>query len=1188
MPPKVTDVSKYKKHELRDHIYELPDTYIGSVEPAQIETYLYDPKDEKMEKTTITYIPGLYKIFDEIAVNSLDHIMRLKDEEAKGKEDVRHVKNIKFTVNKETGWVEIFNDGDGIDVEMHPEHNVWIPNLVFGFLLTSANYDKDQEKLWGGKNGYGGKLTNIFSKEFIVETVDHRRRKIFTQRFYDNMTQSDKPIVKACAKAPYTKISFLPDYERFGLKNLSDDMYRLFMKRAVDACASSAAHVSVHFNGEPLKIKNFEKYADLYIGDKKTHPRAYEVVNDRWEVLATYSDTAQFEQVSFVNGINTLRGGKHIEYVSGQIAKKMGEMITSKMKKDVKPQHIRDNLFLFVKCLVVNPSFDTQTKESLTTPASKFGSRCELSENFMKTLYKSGIVDKAVSLTDFHQDKKLTKTDGKKKNRIFVSKLNDANKAGTRESEKCTLILTEGDSAASMAISGLSVVGRDYYGVFPLKGKVLNVKDQTQKKIAENEEITNFKQILGLKQGQKYDDISDLRYGKIMLLTDADHDGAHIKGLMFNVFQSMWHSLFERDNFLISMLTPIIKVGNLSLGQSIKFYSITDFENWQKRQESQPGGLRGWTIKYYKGLGTSSETEAKEYFREFKVINYKYTGETSDEKMDLAFNKKRADDRKDVLMQYDRNNILDYTEKQVTYEDFVSKELIHYHNRDLERSINHMCDGLKESTRKIWFACKKRRLYTKELKVAQLSAYVAEHSAYHHGEVSLQKAIVGMAQDFVGANNIPLLVPNGQFGTRLQGGEDHASARYIFTLVSQLARKIFREEDDPILEYLEDDGQMVEPTFYIPIIPMILVNGGMGIGTGFSTNVPCHNPSDVVAQCSAIVEAIATVGHSDNYLARVNEAIDKVKLSKLTPWYLGFRGTITPMKENTYASHGIYQWIDANTLEITELPIGTWTEDYKEFLTSMITNGSNVLKDFESHYTAKNVKFVLTMYPNSRAALEKVLESEFKLVSSKNLSLNNIHLYSEAGAVRNYKTTEDVLKNWAKVRIEKYVERKKHQLAQLEKDHMMIAAKVRFIHEFIDGTIKLINKTKKDVYAQLKAGKYPVFKEAPKPVVAGDADDEASDTDTEVVEVAGEYDYLTRMSINTLTLEEKKKLEKEEHDIRMKIEALRAKGEHQIWADELQEFVQLWNEYKQNMEAAYEADRQNKAAPVAKKRVVKK
>lgn len=1170
-PPAVTGAEvdkKYKKHELRDHIYQLPDTYIGSVEPAQIQTYLHD--DDTMVQKVITYVPGLYKIFDEIAVNALDHIMRLKDEAAKGKEDVKHVKNIKINIDKSSGRIEITNDGDGIDIELHPAYNVYIPQLIFGELLTSTNYDQDIEKLWGGKNGYGSKLTNIFSTEFIIETVDHRRKKMYTQRFYNNMRGIDKPSIKTSAKAPYTKISFVPDYTRFGMKGLTDDMYNLFKKRAIDACAASDPTVSVYFNDTKLGIKNFEKYAELYIGTKETHPRAYEVVSDRWEVLATYSDSTQFEQVSFVNGINTLRGGKHIEYITNQIVKRLTEMISTKMKKEVKAQHIKDNLFLFVKCLVVNPAFDTQTKESLTTPSTKFGSKCELSDKFFTALYKSGIVDKAVSLTDFHQDKKLAKTDGKKKNRIFISKLDDANKAGTKDSDKCTLILTEGDSAKTMAVAGLSVVGRDYYGVFPLKGKILNVKDAAAKKIAENDEITNLKQILGLKQGQQYTDVSSLRYGKIMLMTDQDVDGSHIKGLLFNVFQSLWPSLFKMDNFLISMLTPIIKVSSVSTGQQTKFYSLTDFDNWQKEQEQRPGGLRGWKIKYYKGLGTSKEDEAKEYFRELKITQYKYTGAKTDESMDLAFNKKRADDRKAWLMKYNRENVLDFDNPIVPYDDFVNKDLIHFSNRDLERSINHICDGLKESTRKILFGCFKRRLFRDEVKVAQLAAYIAEHSAYHHGEASLQQAIINMAQDFVGANNLNILMPNGQFGTRIQGGQDASSPRYIFTVVSPLARKVFREEDNAILEYLDDDGMSVEPTYYIPIIPMILVNGGMGIGTGFSTNVPCHNPSDVTNACLAIANAIdkqmkdVTTAQD---LAEVHKIIASIKLPKLAPWYMGFRGTITPAKENAFASHGVYHWIDDTTLEIVELPIGVWTEDYKDFLTNMITNGSTILKDFENHYTAKTVKFILKFNPNSRSALDKVLETEFKLVSTKNLSMNNIHLYSEAGAVRNYKNTDAVIREWAIVRVAKYVERKKHQLREMEREHMLIAAKVRFINDYIAGTVQLINKTEKEVDAQLIALKYPKFS-------SGEGD--------------GSFDYLTGMALKTLTNEKRRQLEREEHDIHMKIEALRAKGIQTIWKEELEEFKEAWEAHRLRVEDDYEADRQNRPGVGARKKAIKK
>lgn len=1161
---------KYKKHELRDHIYQIPDTYIGSVEPTQLETYVFDDDTKRMVKKTITYVPGLYKIFDEVVVNALDHSMRLKADIAAKKTDVKPLKQIRISIDQETGYIEVSNDGDGIDVEEHPSHKVPIPQLIFGELLTSTNYDPNEEKLWGGKNGYGAKLTNIFSKEFIVETIDHRRKKIYTQKFHNNMKSFDKPTIKAASKAPYTKIRFLPDYARFGMRKLSSDMYELFKKRALDACASTDPSVAIFFNDVKLDIKNFEKYAELYIGTKEERPRAVESCGDRWEVVATFSENGMFDQVSLVNGILTNRGGKHVEYITNQITKKLAEMASSKTKKDIKPQYIKDNLMVFVKALIVNPSFDTQTKDSLTTAISKFGSKCELSDKFFAALYKTGITEKAISLTDFHDTKKMTKTDGKKTTRVFVPKLDDANWAGTKKSAECTLILTEGDSAKTMAIAGLSVVGRDKYGVFPLRGKILNVKDAQMKKILENEEITNLKKILGLQQNKEYKDASELRYGRIMVMCDQDHDGSHIKGLLFNLFQSLFPSLFHLPGFITSMLTPIIKATSTS-GETVSFYSITDFDKWKEVLEKSANGTRGWRFKYYKGLGTSKESEAKEYFRELKITEYDYKGKTSDESIDLAFNKKRADDRKDWLMKYNRNNVLDYTKTNVPYEEFIHKELIHFSNRDLERSINHLCDGLKESTRKILFGCLKRKLYKDEIKVAQLAAYISEVSAYHHGEASLQQAITGMAQVFVGTNNVNLLVPNGQFGTRVQGGQDAASPRYIYTVLSSLAKTVFREEDMAILNYLDDDGQIVEPEYYIPIIPMILINGGLGIGTGFSTNVPNHNPSDVINWCEKFVTALDKemgVIDTKEHVVDAQKVIQKVKLADIKPWYLGFKGAIEKHKEGSYISKGVYHWVNDTTVEISELPIGTWTDDYKEFLANMVANGSPFLKDFESHYTAKNVKFILKMHVGAKQALDKSFETEFKLSSTKNLSMNNIHLYSADGAVQRYKDTTEVAKAWACVRIMKYFERKQHQLKTMEHEYKLISAKVKFIQDIINGKVIVNNKKLAELEAQLKALKYPTFKE----------EDDAT----------GGYNYLTRMPIYQLTYEKKKALEKEADDLNMMIDALRAKPIQHIWRDELQDLKAAWDAHKKTIEEEYEADRLNKPVAAPKRRITKK
>lgn len=1159
---------KYKKYELREHIYNIPDTYIGSVNATTLELYLFNDDTKKMDIKEISYVPGLLKIFDEVIVNAIDHSVRLILEEEKGKENVKHVKNIKVTIDKKTGIISVYNDGNGIDVALHETLQVYIPELITGTLLTSTNYNHQEEKIIGGKGGYGLKLTNIFSKEFTVETVDHYRQRSFTQNYRNNMLEKDKPSIRSTPKLPYTKITFLPDYARFGLTGMTDDIYQLFKRRTIDAAACTNKNVSVSFNDEKLPVKDFEKYAELFI-DKTEDPLIYEMCNDRWEIAVSTSRNGTYEQISFVNGINTIRGGTHVAYITNAIIKKLGDMIEAKKKKTIKAQILKDNLFVFLKSTIVNPSFDSQSKETLTTPVAKFGSKCDISDKFIDKLYKTNIVEKALSLTEFQNQKKLTKTDGKKTSKLIIPKLDDANLAGTKDSENCTLILTEGDSAKTMAISGLSVIGRDRYGVFPLRGKVMNVKDASVQKISDNAEITALKKILGLEQNKKYNDVSSLRYGSIMILTDQDHDGSHIKGLLFNVFQSLWPSLYKIDGFLTSMLTPIIKAtkGN----EVISFYNMSDYEKWADTQ----GRQGNWKIKYYKGLGTSKDDEAKEYFKNMKKIKYVYT-DTSDEYIDLAFNKKRADDRKEWLMQYRKDDVLDYNKSNVNYEEFISKDLIHFSNRDLERSINHICDGLKESTRKILFACLKRKLFSNEIKVAQLAGYVSEITAYHHGEQSLQQAIIGLAQIFVGTNNINLLVPNGQFGSRVLGGGDASSPRYIFTILSNLTRLIYKEEDNAVLNYLEEDGQDIEPEYYMPIIPMILINGGVGIGTGFSTNIPQYNPEDVIKSCIQICEALSSpVARKDN-IDNMHQTIDDLLIDDYTPWYLGFTGSIEKGAKGTYVSKGNYQWLDDNTLEITELPIGTWTEDYKEFLEGMITSNSNFLKSFENHYTSKNVRFILHFNGDIKTKLQDKFETEFKLVSSKNMSINNMHLYSSTGAIKKYENTSHILKEWSKLRITKYLERKNHQIKMLEEDHKTLSTKIRFIIDVIEGRIMIMNRKMTDIAETLIELKYPKIHTT------------NNDDDDNSVNIAG-FNYLLKMPISQLTYDRKIILEKEVADLTNKLNELRNTAIEDIWKKELQELLQAWNNHKNIIIEDYQNDKNGiVSSSKAKKRIIRK
>lgn len=453
-----------------------------------------------------------------------------------------------------------------------------------------------QAKTTGGRNGYGAKLTNIFSNKFVVETQDSKQGKYYKQVFADNMGTKNKPVLKDSSKPDFTKITFYPDFAKFGMTGFDADIVALFKKRVFDMAGVSDKTLKVTLNGERVPVQSFKKYVDLYFPEDSKLPKLHIKVNDRWELCVSISD-GHFQQVSFVNSICTIKGGKHVSAITDQVSKAIVDHITKKNKGvNVKTHHIKNHLWVFVNSLIVNPAFDSQTKDTLTTKVSNFGSKCTLGDDFMKQVIKSGIVENVLSWAKFKQSKDLKKNDGKKKSRLAgIPKLDDANDAGGKNASECTLILTEGDSAKALAVSGLSVVGRDRYGVFPLKGKLLNVRDASHKQIMGNAEIAQLKQIIGLKQGQVYEDTKSLRYGHVMFMTDQDHDGSHIKGLLINLFATFWPSLLKMPGFLTEFITPIVKVSKGR--QEHSFYTIPEFEQWK---EAHNDG-KGWKIKYYKG-----------------------------------------------------------------------------------------------------------------------------------------------------------------------------------------------------------------------------------------------------------------------------------------------------------------------------------------------------------------------------------------------------------------------------------------------------------------------------------------------------------------------------------------------------------------------------------------------------------
>ena len=1150
--------TQYQQKTDKQHILDNPDTYIGSIENVDASLYIHDDTTGKIVLETVEYNPGLYKLFDEAIVNARDHVVRMIQSSSISKKPVTYIN----TTIAEDGTITIENDGNGIDIAKHPEYGLWIPEMIFGHLRTSTNYNKDEKRTVGGKNGFGFKLVLIWSTYGYVETVDHTRSLKYVQEFKSNLDEIYPPTITKCSGKPYTKVVFKPDYARLGLQGLSSDMMSLFKKRVYDIGAvtdHSVKKVKISLNDEIIPVKTFQQYIDLYIGQKdaadESTKRVYEEAGDRWEYAVAISKTHEFQQVSFVNGICTFKGGKHVEYITGQITRKLVDYIEKKKKIRVNASSIKEQLILFLRCDIENPAFDSQTKDFMNTPSAKFGSSCSITDSFIEKVAKMGVMDLACALTDAKETKAAKKTDGSKTKSIRgIANFIDANFSGTEKSKDCTLILCEGLSAMAGVVSGISSEDRNTIGIYPLKGKVLNVRGEATKKISENKEISDIKKILGLETGKEYRDVEDvnksLRYGKIMVMTDQDLDGSHIKGLCINLFHSEWASLTKIPGFISFMNTPILRAKK---GQETRlFYNEGEYQAWK---ESLGNHMQGWTIKYFKGLGTSTSAEFKEYFANKKIVDFVHSGPVSDDCIDKVFNKKRPDDRKTWLQQYDKTAFLDTGLQFVKYEEFIDKEMIHFSKYDCDRSIPCMVDGLKISLRKILFAAFKRKL-TAEIKVAQFTGYVSEHSSYHHGEASLNGAIVNMAQNYVGSNNINLLQPNGQFGTRLQGGDDSASERYIFTLLNPLTRAMFIDTDDSVLDYVNDDGQIVEPEFYVPIIPFCLLNGISGIGTGFSCSIPSFSPKQILR-------------YLVNRLGGHTEEID------FAPYYEGFTGSVERLGEQKWLIRGRYEKVAEDKVLITELPVGTWTMPYIGILDGMVDGAVDkdgkksapLIKDFDDKSTEVRVHITVTFPKGKLADLESVgrdangvngLEKLLKLTTT--VSSTNMYMFNNEAKLKKYETVQEIIDEFYLVRMVTYQKRKDAQIADMRARLVKLSMRAKYIQDCLSGKIDLRRKKAEEVNSLLEGLQY--------------------------VKIDESYSYLVKMPMDSVTDEIVLKIMKEKEDLESDLASLIGTTLEQIWLSELGDLEKKYDMYKMERERIQSGSEKKKV--ISKKVIVNK
>ena len=413
---------KYKVLDQISHILLRPGTYVGSNKPGKFTRWVIE--DVKILQKEVTIIPSFIKIFDEVITNAVDEHQRNNS-----------LNRIDVTIDRVNNIISV-NDNGGIPIEIHKEHNQYVPEVIFGNLMSGSNYDDSDERTVAGLNGLGSKLTNVFSKEFIVSSCDGKNH--FTQTFSDNMRNRTQPIIKK-SKVNHTKITYKPDLTQFGIESIDEDHYKMMEKRVYDL-AGVNPNINFTFNGVKINFKTFEDYVKLY-----TEEYFFETNKDRtWSLAVAPSDNG-FQQISFVNSTETYDGGTHVDYILNQIITQMREFFLKKHKVDIKPSELKGHMKIFLNATVINPSFSSQTKEKLITEVKEFGTTYEVDKKTIQAILKSEIVN---SVLDWIQqkksadDSKLQRELNKKLSKLKVDKLIDAK---GKDRWKCSLGLFEGD-----------------------------------------------------------------------------------------------------------------------------------------------------------------------------------------------------------------------------------------------------------------------------------------------------------------------------------------------------------------------------------------------------------------------------------------------------------------------------------------------------------------------------------------------------------------------------------------------------------------------------------------------------------------------------------------------------------------------------------------------------------------------
>lgn len=1229
-------IEKYKQFTGAEHVRALTMMYID--DPDTLEDVSYLEFDSESSTFSLRehgkYNEGIAHCANEAISNSYDHFHR----------DGTNVTTIKVDVDPETLNCVFYNNGAGLDVAVHPEsYNLpkkkqkWIPQMMFAEFRSSSNesYTGKENGTKIGQFGIGIKAVLAVCDYVELITIDAVRGLKYTQTFAEGLKKINKPSVRKFKGKPFTQLSCSFDPLIFSGVDAEarKGTFEKIRFRTYEIAAFLGKKCKVYFNDELSPIRNFESLAKAIMPKPTTEQLSQDFINQFVYVktkdfknipkLSGSTIPTQFEFVvasnlgagklisyGYVNGV-AVNEGTHLNVIINQITSDL--IARAKKQSDVTltAGNLESEIFILVNLIVSQPKFHSQQKSKLTNKVTDLKKYCKLEPKSLNAISKLSILSNAVNAKSNQLNAKVnnaTKT-RRNKNLYGLDTFEPARLQGKKAyHDNLALIITEGNSAKQLALDIISNIdhGKDFHGIYACRGKVLNGRDETITKVYANKVWNEILRILGIEPGLDYnlkENRAHLRYSKLIIMADQDVDGFHITGLVLNTFEKHFSGLCK-SGFIKQFITPVVcaipkalskKSNNFrdTIGEVkttsksnkiIDFFSEADSREWQEKHANEIGTI--WTIKYFKGLATSNKAAAKRYAKNLDRHLYNFEFDNgSGECLDLIFNKTRADDRKEWLRHFDKTDSMTYEPGETAkVSEFCNTSLKEYGMANNHRALVSVVDGLKESGSKIVWTCatKSNPKIPANEKVSTVTATIIEYSSYHHGPTPLEDAMKNMAKFYpTSPMNIPLLEPDGQFGSRFENGKDAGSSRYVYSGPTKMLPLIFHKTDIALCPKQYDDGREIEPRYLGAIIPLVMINWSTGIGSGHAGDFVGREPM-------AIVNIMLQHLKSKNPNNSKTRSKYANQLDSLTPWRHGFTGTINSLDchiftddhdneieySKSWEARGKYVVINPKKIRITEIPWQTSFTKYRLYLESIcaeaIRDTEKTARDQQTladasastkkgrkgkarKSTAKKPKqktgkqaFVKSF---SSGCIGDTVDFEIELVDTienlwgcegsesmiKALKLResfkaNYTAFDREKSVITYNCLAEIYHEYFDVRYQIYADRRKAILKQLKDDITIATGKYMYVEAVaINKTLKLLNSNLDKLDKHIAKHDIPLHP------------------------IKQTYDYVTGMATTSLTQQKIDALKSEVDRHRVEYKRVKAMTPQKMWYDDLKE-----------------------------------